>query len=97
MTADQWTTLILGILAGVAAVLTAAATVIQSLRTHHEIERLGRGLNGRLDALLAEREARVRAEAAIETERLRASNLGTLGGSQRPEPIVERRPPDEPR
>ena len=61
---------------------------MQALRIHGSVETLSRGLNGRLDALLAEREQRVRAEAAAEVERLRLAALVRGHEPARPEAII---------
>ncbi len=96
MDANAIVALILGVLTAIPSILLAVATLIQVLRTQHQVTELSRGLNGRLDQLLVEREQRVRAEHLAIAERERLAGLAGLVQSSRPDPIMRQIPPDRP-
>lgn len=77
--------LIVAITAGLAQVIVAVATLVRLLRCEAKVEGVGRGLNGRLDLLLLERERRMQAEHAVEMEKIRTSALSGLTRIDRPE------------
>lgn len=80
--------LVVAVTTGVIQILLTVAALIRVLRTEAAVEHVGRGMNGRLDALLVERELRVRAEHAAELERLRVAALGALAQPVRPEGLI---------
>jgi len=87
--------LTLSILAGLTALLSALAALLAAMRTHWSIESMGKALNGRLDQLLAEREARVRAEQAARLEQLRVQDLSTLGPESGRGVRIQQIPPED--
>jgi hypothetical protein len=80
--------LVVAITVGVVQVIASIITLVRVIRAEAAVHDVGRALNGRLDMLLQEREARVRAEHAAELERVRASAAGRLGLSSRPEGVI---------
>ena len=95
MTAADVAALVLSILAGLAAVISALTAMIAAIRTGHDVSVLGKALNGRLDMLLTAREARIRAETSAQLERERVQDLASFGAPLRTTPLLKRISPDE--
>ena len=87
--------LVLAILAGLSAFVSALVALLQVQKIARDVGEVKNQLNGRLDQLMAEREQRVRTETAAALERERVAALLRGAGPGRADPVIREVPPED--
>lgn len=97
MTPSELTALVGVVLSGIAAIIAAAAVVVQAFRVRSDIGDVKRDVNGRLDELLREREERVRLAMKLEVQERSQQALPPPPALGRGEPIIRHEWPESPK
>lgn len=85
------------ILTGLSTLITSIATLIYALKVNGNVKAVRQDLNGRLDQLLAEQQARIQAQTLLAAARAQQQPLPAPPATGRADPVIRTLRPDLPR